>query len=196
MDDERLGADERRLLARARRADLGLRRGARLSARAALSERPFRARGAARRTASARRRHGNESVPGDLLRRAPDGDHDHRSAVRAFPRARDPAASPPGAFALLDASLDDVADRSIDLRAAIGRPAAELADRLDERRDGAARVRTAAAWLRARLARARATDPIVGDVYARIRSDGGCVTLGRIDRLDRRSRSRLALRFR
>jgi len=116
--------------------------------------------------------------------------------VRAFPRARDPAASPPGAFALLDASLDDVADRSIDLRAAIGRPAAELADRLDERRDGAARVRTAAAWLRARLARARATDPIVGDVYARIRSDGGCVTLGRIDRLDRRSRSRLALRFR
>jgi len=103
---------------------------------------------------------------------------------------------PPGAFALLDASLGDVTNRSIDLCAAIGRPAAELADRLDEKRDGAARVRTAAAWLRARLARARATDPIVGDVYARIRSDGGCLTLGQIDRLDGRSRARLALRFR
>ncbi len=117
-------------------------------------------------------------------------------APRGRFRALEIRPHPPGAFALLDALLCDVADRSIDLRAAIRRPAAELADRLDERHDGAARVWTAETWLRARLARAHATDSIGGDVYARIRSDGGCVTLGQVDRLDGRSRSRFAQRFR
>lgn len=103
---------------------------------------------------------------------------------------------PLGVFALLDASLDDFRDQSIDLRAAIGQPAAELGQRLDERRDSAGRVQTAAAWLRARIARGRAPDPIVCDLYARIRNDGGRVMLGQIDQLEGRSRSRLSRRFR
>lgn len=103
---------------------------------------------------------------------------------------------PPGAFALIRAPLDDLTNRSVDLGTAIGRPAAELANRLEAARDGAARVRTAIAWLRARVVRAFAPDPIVGDLYARIFRGDARFAAGEIDRLEGRSRSRAVLRFR
>jgi len=102
---------------------------------------------------------------------------------------------PLGAFALLGTSLAELTDRSIDLRAVIGRPAAELAERLDDRRQSAARVRTAVSWLRARLPRARGVDPVVAAVFERIKCDGR-VAIAQLDELGGRSRSRLAQRFR
>lgn len=103
---------------------------------------------------------------------------------------------PLGAFALLGTSLAELTDRSVDLRAIIGRPAAELAERLDDRRQSAARVRTAVGWLRARLARARGIDPVVAAVFERIQCDGGRIAIAQLDELGGRSRSRLAQRFR
>ncbi len=103
---------------------------------------------------------------------------------------------PLGAFALLGTSLAELTNRSVDLRAVIGRSAAELAEQLDDRRQSAARVRTAAGWLRARLARARGVDPVVAAVFERIQCDGARVAIAQLDELSGRSRSRLAQRFR
>jgi len=103
---------------------------------------------------------------------------------------------PLGAFAVFGTSLAELTDRSVDLRAVIGQPAAELAERLDDRRQSAARVQTAVGWFRARLARARGVDPVVAAMFERIQCDGGRVAIAQLDELGGRSRSRLAQRFR
>ncbi len=103
---------------------------------------------------------------------------------------------PLAAFALLRTSFADATDRTIDLHDVVGRAAAELGERLAEDRDGAARVATARAWLRDRLARALCVDPIVAALDARIRSEGGNVALATLEAYGGRSRSRIARRFR
>ncbi len=103
---------------------------------------------------------------------------------------------PLGAFALIGVSLAELTDRSVDLCAVLGRPASDLGQRLEQQRQGAARVRTAVHWLRARLARARGVDPLVAAVLGRIERDGGRVSIAQLDEVGGRSRSRLAQRFR
>jgi len=103
---------------------------------------------------------------------------------------------PLGAFALLGTSLAEFTNRSVDLRAVIGQPAAELAERLNDRRHSAARVQSAVGWLRARLQHARGVEPLVAAMFERIQSDGGRVAIAQLDELGGRSRSRLAQRFR
>ncbi|PZF80260.1 AraC family transcriptional regulator [Jiangella anatolica] len=105
--------------------------------------------------------------------------------------------TPLGAHRLLDLAGDDLRDGSLRLADVVGSSAAdELASRLVEAPDWAARFALADAFLLRRLAAARVVDPEVGWVWDRLRRSGGRL---RIDGLAREvgwSRRHLAGRFR
>jgi AraC-like DNA-binding protein len=103
---------------------------------------------------------------------------------------------PLGASALLGASLRELTDRSTDLHAISGNTAAqELAQRLDDARDGSERVRRARAWTSVRLARAEVCDPLVVRVFERIERGAGNLAVTQLEELSGRSRSRLCAAF-
>jgi AraC-like DNA-binding protein len=104
--------------------------------------------------------------------------------------------SPSGAFALLRGALIDLTALTVDLHDALGRSAAELETRLHGCRDGAAAVRTAAAWASERIARGSDPDPTVARAVAMIVADGGTQSMAMLDAWQGHSRTRFTAAFR
>jgi AraC-like DNA-binding protein len=111
---------------------------------------------------------------------------------------------PAGVYSLLHASPKDLLDVTIDLRAGIGRAAAELGERCADAaqtvawnpaRNAVAAVLAAQDWLARRIDGADATDSAVAWTAAAIRSVHGSVSVDDIGRRLSLSRSRLAQRF-
>ena len=103
---------------------------------------------------------------------------------------------PCGAYALLRHSLRDMTDQCVDLDAALGAAAAELGQTLEAERSGQRRIASAVRWVRARMAKPPAVEPLVERALRRIDRDGGAVTLAQLEELVGRSRSRFAAAFR
>jgi AraC-like DNA-binding protein len=85
--------------------------------------------------------------------------------------------TPAGAYALLNTSLVDMRDITIDLRDVAGRCAAELTERCHEATSAEARVRLALAWVGERVARGVRVDPGIGWVAAEIERQQGAVSI-------------------
>ena len=104
--------------------------------------------------------------------------------------------TPPAAFALLDSALPELTSLTVDLHELLGRATAELGNRIHDAPDGAAAVRTAAAWAARRIARGRRTDPTVQRALNAIAADGGTRSLAELNAWEGRSRARFAAAFR
>lgn len=85
--------------------------------------------------------------------------------------------TPAGAYALLDTSLIDMRDITIDLRDIAGRCAAELTERCLDATSGEARVRIALAWVGERVARGVRVDPGIGWMAREIERHHGAVSM-------------------
>lgn len=103
---------------------------------------------------------------------------------------------PVGAFALLAEPLHALSGVTVDLRDVVGRAAAELGERCCEARNGAERVRAAARWAAARIARARHVDPAIALAARGIVDAGGRDAVAAIEGPTGRSRARFVAAFR
>ena len=103
---------------------------------------------------------------------------------------------PIGACALLRMGLHPLTGLDADLHAVIGNAAAELGERCAGARTDVACVAAALAWLRARLANARAPAEFVRRAVDQIEAGAGDVVIGHVEALAGRSRTRFAAAFR
>lgn len=102
---------------------------------------------------------------------------------------------PAGACALIRASMRELVDVTIDLRAALGRAAAELGERCAGARSAAGVVRTAAEWLARQMQSEPSADPEVSWTIRAIRGARGLVSMEEIGSQMSLSRARFAQRF-
>jgi AraC-like DNA-binding protein len=103
---------------------------------------------------------------------------------------------PVGAFALLAEPLHAIAGVTVDLRDVLGRAAAELGERCHGARRGEERVRTAARWAAARIARAVHIDPAITWAARRIAEHDGRVAIAELEAATDRPRARFTASFR
>ena len=103
---------------------------------------------------------------------------------------------PGGAYALLARPLGALSDATVDLHDLVGRAAAELTERCHGASNVEQRFACAAAWLRARLAQARAHDPAVAWSARQIEAADGEISIAALREQTGFSKSRLAAAFR
>jgi AraC-like DNA-binding protein len=104
--------------------------------------------------------------------------------------------TPAGAFALLNTSLDDIRDVTVDLADVVGRYAAELAERCNEVSTGEDRVRVAMRWVCERLSRGARIDPAIAWMVREIEQRNGSVSIGALREDIGFSKTRLVDTFR
>jgi AraC-like DNA-binding protein len=104
--------------------------------------------------------------------------------------------TPAGAYALLNTSLVDMRDLTIDLHDVAGRCAAELADRCHTMTTGEERVRVALQWVAERVARGVRVDPGIEWMAAEIERQNGCVSIAALRERIGFSKTRLVDGFR
>jgi AraC-like DNA-binding protein len=88
---------------------------------------------------------------------------------------------PVAMFALTGVAQRELRDLTVDLRDAVGRDAGVLGERCHGARDGAERVRVAAAWVARRVLRARHVDARVAWAAATIDARDGAVSIGALE---------------
>jgi AraC-like DNA-binding protein len=103
---------------------------------------------------------------------------------------------PAGAYAVVGSPLCEASGRIVDLDDLVGRAASELAERCDDARSAAGRVRCAARWVSERIARSSGIDPRVAWAAARIESSHGSVAIARLQNQTGLSKKRLIKAFR
>lgn len=104
--------------------------------------------------------------------------------------------TPAGAYALLNTSLVDMRDITIDLHDVAGRCAAELTERCLEATSAEERVRVALCWVRERVARGVRVDPGIAWVAAQIERQNGAISIATLRDQIGFSKTRLVEGFR
>lgn len=104
--------------------------------------------------------------------------------------------TPAGAYALLNTSLVDMRDLTIDLHDVAGRCAAELVDRCQAMTTGEERVRVAFGWMAERVARGVRVDPAIGWMATEIERHNGSVSIAALREQIGFSKTRLVDGFR
>jgi len=103
---------------------------------------------------------------------------------------------PAGAYALLARPLAEVSDLTLNLDDLVGRVARELAERVHAAATVGERFRLVHDWVRARIAQARAIEPVVAWSAAQIERSAGTVPIAAVRAETGLSKTRLVSRFR